>query len=188
LNSGGSFQQIPAQLTQIAVGPGFETCHPAEVWGLNGNGDVFRFDFCSGQFNLATSHLLNQISVGEHEVWGVSAAGSIFHWNFTTFVFEQVPGILNGISAGPAGAVWGLNQSTGKVFRLSRNQEAAKFLEVASPFMDAISVGGNGVWGFDEATQKFVQVPGALESITVGNGGGVWGLDASQNVLVFKTE
>lgn len=43
--SNGSFTQIPGQLTQIAIGPGFETCHPAEVWGLNNaSGEVFRFD------------------------------------------------------------------------------------------------------------------------------------------------
>ena len=190
--SNGSFQQIPGLLTQIAVGPGYETCHPAEVWGLNSSGEVFRFDFCSGQFNQAAGQL-SQISVGEHEVWGLTSAGAIFHWNFTTFVFESVPGLLSQISAGPAGVVWGVDR-TGKVFRLSRDNEGAKFLEVAGQ-LAVISVGGNGVWGlnfqegifhFDEGPQQFVQVTGLLDSIAVGNGGGVWGLSGGQGIFVFK--
>jgi virginiamycin B lyase len=190
--SNGSFQQIPGLLSQIAVGPGYETCHPAEVWGLNPSGEVFRFDFCSGQFNQASGQL-SQISVGEHEVWGLNAAGAIFHWNFTTFVFENVPGLLSQISAGPAGVVWGVDR-TGTVFRLSRDKEGAKFLEVAGQ-LAVISVGGNGVWGlnfqegifhFDEGSQQFVQVTGLLDSIAAGNGGGVWGLSGAQGIFVFE--
>jgi hypothetical protein len=49
---------------------------------------------------------------------------AIFHWNFTTFVFENVPGLLSQISAGPAGVVWGVDR-TGEVFRLSRDKEGA---------------------------------------------------------------
>jgi hypothetical protein len=192
--SNGSFQQIPGQLAQIAVGPGFETCHPAEVWGLNETGGIFRFDFCSGQFHQAPGQLI-QISVGEHEVWGLNATGAIFHWNFNTFVFENVPGVLSQISAGPAGAVWGVNQE-GKVFRLSRNKESAKFLEIAiAGPLEVISVGGNGVWGldgkqgilhFDEGAQQFVGVTGLLDSIAVGSSGGIWGLSGNQGIFVFK--
>ncbi|HTX35574.1 MAG TPA: tectonin domain-containing protein [Bryobacteraceae bacterium] len=192
--SNGSFQQIPGQLTQIAIGPGFETCHPAEVWGLNNaSGEVFRFDFCTGQFNQAAGQL-SQISVGEHEVWGLNSAGAIFHWNFSTFVFDTVPGLLTQISAGPAGVVWGVDSNTGKVFRLSRDNEGAKFLEVTGQ-LAVISVGGNGVWGlnfaegifhFDQGSQQFVQVTGLLDSIAVGNGGGVWGLSSGQGIFLFK--
>jgi virginiamycin B lyase len=191
--SNGSFQQIPGLLSQIAVGPGFETCHPAEVWGVNNaTAEVFRFDFCSGQFHEASGQL-SQISVGEHEVWGLNAAGAIFHWNFNTFVFENVPGLLSQISAGPAGVVWGVDR-TGKVFRLSRDKEGAKFLEVAGQ-LAVISVGGNGVWGlnfqegifhFDEGSQQFVQVNGLLDSIAVGSSGGIWGLSSGQGIFVFK--
>lgn len=190
----GSFHQIPGALTQIAVGPGYEPCHPAEVWGLNSSGEIFRFDFCSSQFHQASGQL-SQISVGEHEVWGINPAGAVFHWNFNTFVFENVPVTLSQISAGPAGAVWGVDRD-GKVFRLSRNKEGAKFLEVAGQ-LSIISVGGNGVWGldfqehifhFDESAQQFVQVTGQLDSIVVGNGAGVWGLNSGQNIFVFKTE
>jgi hypothetical protein len=193
--SNGSFKQIPGQLTQIAVGPGFESCHPTEVWGINNaTGDVFRFDFCSGQFNQATGQL-SQITVGEHEVWGLNSTGAIFQWNFSTFVFENVPGVLSQISAGPAGAVWGVT-SAGKVFRLSRDTEGAKFLEMTGQIA-VISVGGNGVWGlnfeegifhFDQGAQQFVQVPGALDSLAVGSSGGIWGLNGSQNIFVFTVQ
>ena len=63
-------------------------------------------------------------------------------------------------------------------------------------FADAtqLQAGGNGVWAIgsnqniyrlDESGARFIQLPGALVSISVGSGGGVWGLDGSGKAYGF---
>jgi hypothetical protein len=184
----GLFEQIPGQLTQISVGPGYKPCHQAEVWGLNASGAIYRFDYCANSF-FQVPGILAQITVGDGEVWGLNAAGQIYQFNIQTETWGQVPGILAGIETG-GGQVWGLNSSL-RIFRLDRN--SGTFTQVPG-ILAHISVGGNGVWGlnfsgsiyrFDESSQGFVQMTGVLSTVASGTGG-VWGLNAANDIYVFE--
>jgi hypothetical protein len=101
------FQQIPGSLTAIAVGG-----LGAEVWGINANQNVFRFDFTSLTFvkvpGPGTNGKLKSIAVGGPligpiGVWGIKPNQNIFRFDATSGSFVQVPGQLTQIS------VFGLN-------------------------------------------------------------------------------
>jgi hypothetical protein len=67
------FVQVSDALGQIAVGPGYQdSCHPYEVWGISLTSQVFRYDYCSGQFNQEPGTLA-RIAVGGAGVWGLTS-------------------------------------------------------------------------------------------------------------------
>jgi Tectonin domain len=102
------FQQIPgSRLTAIAVG-----YLGTEVWGIDANQNVFRFDATSLTFvkvpGPGANGKLKSIAVGgpllgPMSVWGIKANQNIFFFDFTSGSFVQVPGQLTQIS------VFGLN-------------------------------------------------------------------------------
>ena len=73
-----AFAQVPANLSQIAVGPGYQDdCHPYEVWGINSADAIFRFNFCSGLFD-SIGGLLTQIATGGGDMWGLNNGAKFF--------------------------------------------------------------------------------------------------------------
>jgi hypothetical protein len=186
------FTKVPGVLNQIAVGQGGrDSCHPYEVWGINSSSEVYRFDYCSGQFNQQPGSLA-QIAVGGAGVWGLTSAGAIYQLNFSTHTLVQVPGVLTQVAVGPT-KTWGIN-STGQVYRFDPATQT--FLPLGGQFLAKISAGGNGVWGIssklqiwrlETSTQSFVQVPGVLVAISVGTGGGIWGINGGTQPCAFAT-
>jgi|HubBroStandDraft_6_1064221.scaffolds.fasta_scaffold21041_3 hypothetical protein len=47
---GWQFWQVPGSLGQVAVGAGYNSCHPYEVWGINASTQIFRYNFCTLKF------------------------------------------------------------------------------------------------------------------------------------------
>jgi hypothetical protein len=185
-----NFNYVPGALSQIAVGPGYnDRCHPYEVWGVNASSQIYRFNYCTRQFEQVPGWL-KQLSVGGGDIWGVNKSNQIFRFNFKTLTFKQLPGLLTQITVGVDG-VWGINASQ-QIYQF----DPSKQLFVGLPgYLAQITAGGNGVWGlnsssqifrFDPGTQLFVQIPGLLATISVGTGGGVWGINASEQVYAFS--
>jgi Tectonin domain len=190
---GIAFQNVPGNLTQIAA-------DGATVWGINANGNVFKFDPNQAGFVQIQGNL-SQIAAHGGATWGIDANQNVYEYDGTGFV--QVPGKLTQIAVdGPA--VWGINASQ-NVFRFSEvvinnNRLAGGFQQIPGS-LTAIAVGalGSVVWGidanqnvfrFDDASQTFVNVPGKLKSLAVGGPllgpNDVWGIDANQNIFVFS--
>ena len=168
------FTQQPGALVQIAVGPGYQdSCHAYEVWGINLSNQVFRFDFCSGQFNQEPGITLAQIAAGGAGVWGLATkTGEIYELDFTTHVFNKIPGRLAQIAVGPNG-VWGIDGS-GDVHQLS--PVTRRFVLMPNAELTQISAGGNGVWGLhsagafrlDASSETWVQISGTFVTISAG--------------------
>jgi len=188
------FVQVSGALVQITVGPGYQdSCHPYEVWGINLTNEVFRYDYCSGQFNQEPNTTLAQIAAGGAGVWGLATkTGQIFELDFASHAFNKVTGKFGQIAVGNNG-VWGIDGS-GNVHQW--NTVTQKFAIMPGISLTQISAGGNGVWGLtssgqifrlDASSQTFVQIPGTLVTISAGTGGGVWGINSSGAVFAFST-
>lgn len=198
LTSSG-FVPMPGSLSQITVGPGGrDSCHPYEVWGLNQGDQIFRFDYCSGQFNQQPGSL-GLIWVGGAGVWGIDSSGRIFQLNFATHTLVQIPGTLDQLIVGPTGT-WGLDFSTNQVYEFDPVRQT--FVAMSGQFLWGMSAGGDGVWGIsrnaeiwrlEPSIQQFVQVPGTLTTVPfVGDGSGIWAMGGWTNgnftqALAFST-
>ena len=188
------FSQVPGLLDFIAVGIGYQdSCHPYEVWGLDPGLDpaanIYRYNFCGQNFEQVAG-TLGSLAVGGGGIWGINGSGNIYRFNFETLNFDLVDARhFTQITVGP-NSVW-------VIFSPS---DAFWFDGVAKTFYklfaDAtqLQAGGNGVWAIgsnqniyrlDESGARFIQLPGALVSISVGSGGGVWGLDGSGKAYGF---
>jgi hypothetical protein len=194
--SGGSwvFSQVPGVLDFIAVGIGYQdNCHPYEIWGLNPAASIYRYSFCSKNWDQVPG-TLQTLAVGGGDIWGVNGGDSLFRFDFKLLGFDQVLIINNNpvsqIAVSPTD-IWTV--TGGSVFD-------ALFLyggPVDAPeVMTQIQAGGNGLWGIglskalyrlDPSVYAFIQIPGALASISVGSGGGVWGINQSGKPYVFTT-
>lgn len=199
LTSSG-FVQMPGDLLQIAVGPGGrDSCHPYEVWGLSPSNQIFRFDYCSGQFNQQPGSLA-YIFVGGAGVWGINSSFQIFELNFATHTFIQIPGTVDQIAVGPTGT-WGIDNSTNQVYEFDPVTQT--FVAMNGQFLWGMSAGGDGVWGIsanaeiwrlEPSIHQFVQVPGTVNAVPiVGDGSGIWSAAATggsiylTQVLAFST-
>lgn len=182
-------------LVQVASGG-------ASVWALASNGNPYIF---TGRFVLANTISLSQIAVGggstaqADTVWALNSSGSIFHATKSgaSWVFTQVPGVLDFIAVGPgyqdnchAYEVWGLNSSS-QIYRY--NFCTNSFVQVPG-FLCEVSVGGGEIWGadcgpdvfrFDFATGVFDPISSpfaAIPALAVG-ANGLWAIDTgSQEV------
>jgi hypothetical protein len=190
-----------APLAQIAAGG-------ASVWARASNGNPYLLK--GKQFVLANSISLTQIAVSggnafqADTVWGLNSAGSIYKAakSGTTWVFSQVPGVLDFIAVG-AGyqdschpyEVWGLNTGS-EIFRynfcLNSFDQAPGFLcqiQVGSGDIRGTECGPN-VYRFNFSTLSFHQMSNLnLTQLTVGPNG-MWGITASPsgNVVQFDDE
>jgi hypothetical protein len=180
LTSSG-FVAMPGRLWQIAVGPGGrDSCHPYEVWGTNPSNQIFRFDYCSGQFNQQPGSF-SYIFVGGAGVWGLNGS-QIFQLNFATHTLVQIPnpGGIYQIAVGADGT-WGIG-SNYQVYEF--DSVTQRFVAMAGQYLWGMSAGANGVWGINTSAQiwrlepsirGFAQVPGTLNTVPfVGDGGGIW--------------
>jgi hypothetical protein len=185
---------VLGELTQITVGDGdTDRCHIFEVWGVNANQEVFRFNECTQAFDNIPG-FLTQVSTGNGDVWGVNVNGQIFQYNFITATWVQIPGTLQQITVG-VNDVWGLD-AAGNAYRYEGS--AGFVLSVAAQFHQIVA-GGNGVWGIvttavppytsilrlDPNVETAVVVPGVLTQIAVGYGAGVWGVNSADAVFSF---
>jgi hypothetical protein len=176
-----------AALVQIAAGG-------ASVWARASNGNPYIFK--TNKFMLANSISLTQIAVGggnalqADTVWGLDSSGNIYQAakSGTSWVFSQVPGVLDFIAVGPGYAdchpyeVWGLYATS--IYRYDFCLQNWAFVPGS---LATLAVGGE-IWGingngkpfrFNFDTLLFDQsFSGTLEQIAVGPNG-VWALDSN---------
>jgi Tectonin domain len=139
----------------------------ASVWARASNGNPYIFK--AGTFVLANSISLTQIAVGggnavkRDTVWGLDSSGRVYRATptGTSWVFSQVPGVLDFIAVGIGYQeachpyeVWGLNTAA-QIYRYSF------------------------------CSKSFEQVPGTLGSLAVG-GGDIWGINGNGDVYWFN--
>jgi len=146
-----NWERVPGALTTLAVGDG-------DIWGINGNGDVYYFYFPSFSFKpLYTGFYALQIAVGPTSIWLLASYGDLFEFvdgrGVHAFGFFSSP--LAQVQAGGNG-VWAIDSS-------------------------------QQVFHFEHVNVCVCQMQGALVSISVGTGGGVWGINHSGNPYVFTT-
>jgi virginiamycin B lyase len=103
------WNQIPGSLQQITVGVN-------DVFGLDGNGNVYRFDASNGQFASVSlgGAMATQIAAGGNGVWAIYTSGQpdlIARFDPNIEEFAQVSGALVQIAVGSGGGVWGVNSS-----------------------------------------------------------------------------
>jgi hypothetical protein len=184
-----------AALVQVSSGG-------ASVWALASNGKPYIFK--NKQFVLANTISLTHIAVGggntfqADAVWGLNSSGNVYraHLSGSTWVFSQVPGVLDFIAVG-AGyqdnchpyEVWGLNTSA-QIFRYNF---CVKNWKQIGGTVGSLAVGGGDIWGinadsqifrFNFSTLLFDQIGGTLTQVTVGPNG-VWGVNPSSQVYEF---
>ena len=187
------FNQMPGFLDFIAVGIGYnDSCHPYEVWGLNPAAEIYRYNFCIQNWDQVAG-TLGSLAVGGGDIWGVNGLFQTFRFDFATLTFIQKSILFTQVTVGPNG-VWAL-ETDDRIFQFD---DHTQFFFIVSPTLKLtqIQAGGNGVWGIDSSQQifrlepstwSFVQIPGALVSISVGTGGGVWGINGSGQAYWFTT-
>jgi hypothetical protein len=186
------FSQAPGVLQFIAVGAGYnDSCHPYEVWGLYAS-SIYRFNYCIGNWDFVPGSLAS-LSAGSGEVWGLNGNGDIFRFDFVTLSFLQVTARFGPYAQITVGTNAVFVNRPGNTAVLGVTQ-AGQILVGGS--LIQVQAGGDGVWGIGSSqqifrlqpfTSNFVQIPGALVSISVGSGGGVWGLDSSGKAYGFTT-
>lgn len=179
---GSQFVQIPGSLRQIAVGA------DGAVWGLNAADEIYNWSPTTRQFEQIPGKL-QTIAVGSRDVvWGLSRGnytgdGSLFQthkiWqlNSTTQLFEQrlpTPGwgipaeSLSVIAVGPDGVVFGIRPG----------QEILTFDPArVKPPTPGLPYSGESGWA---------DVPGLLETISVGSRAHVWGINANKQIYKFN--
>lgn len=140
----GSWEQTPGTLQTMAVGGG-------EVWGLNGNGEIYLFR--SPSFARVGTASLTRIAVGPDGAWGRrQSTHAILEFQVTQGdFFDLFSPELEEIQAGGDG-VWAF-KDTGEVYRL---QHGTKSFARVPGVLSSISVGsGAGVWGLDSSGKAY---------------------------------
>ena len=192
--SSWTFSQVAGVLDLIEVGPGYQDkCHPYEVWGLNTGSQVYRYNYCTSQFDQQ-SGILCDIHVGGGDIWGAQCGPNVFRFNFSTGVFDQIAdpfGAFPQLTVGSNGDVWATDTGNSVVYKYDDFSGFVSFGCCVTQIQ-----AGNGVWALDgsniyrwePSALKFGQVFGAsLVSVSVGSGGGVWGINSSHQVFAFST-
>lgn len=199
-----AFNQIPGNLSQIAVGEG------KAVWGINSAGDVYQYDFTTLAFvHQGGSLQLSQISVGEATsfgsagVWGIGLTGGIHYWNGLAFELFNQGAIVDGaqtpkyISVGQSapwildnnGHAWLFNNDTGFFDGpIGANGGGEQVLTHISVGSDLFAWGINSsddIFVYNDTTEVFDQVSPTqhLSSISVLNSDVPWGLGETSGRL-----
>ncbi|MBZ5723260.1 MAG: AMP-binding protein, partial [Acidobacteriia bacterium] len=158
----------------------------ASVWGLGTNGHAYVFK--TTKFLQVSTISLTQIAVGggnqrqPDTVWALDSTGGIYNVvkSGTTYVFNQMPGILDFIAVGIGYQdschpyeVWGLNPSA----QIYRFDFCLNNWDQIAGTLETIAVSGGDVWGmngdgtvfsFDYTTQSFQSMPDHIKLGTVG--------------------
>jgi hypothetical protein len=139
------FEQVPGTLATLAVGGG-------DIWGINGDGKIFNFNFATHNFDLGlnNNNAFSQVTVGPNGVWALDGQTDV--WQIVQVgvaLNVLVHGPLAQIQAGGDG-VWGINTFQ-QVFRLEQLHK----VQIPGAALVSISVGsGGGVWGINDAGQS----------------------------------
>ncbi len=178
-----AFVQIPGSLATISVAP------DATTWGINSDGDVYRYDGKSAFHNVPGT--LSTVSVGNSlSVWGLNKRGDIYRFDFARGRFLNVPGTLSNLSVGANGKVWGVNES-GDVYRYDRR---GRFEFVPGKLENRPAADRDVVWSInpfglvfrhDETRSGFADAPGRLIALSVGSDGAVWGISSSNQLFRY---
>ena len=194
------FTQISGALDLIAVGPGYhDSCHPYEVWGLNTGSQVFRYNYCTGQFDTGFGFLCD-IHVGGGDVWGAECGPKVYRFNFGTGSFDPISdpfGAFPVLTVGSNGEVWAADTSNSFVYEYDHHGNnqyqfdgwgccATQIQAGYGLWILNTNISGNNIERF-EPSIGFYGIPGHLISISVGSGGGVWGINSSHQVFAFST-
>ncbi|MDX1693193.1 MAG: tectonin domain-containing protein [Ketobacteraceae bacterium] len=174
--SRGGFAQINGRLKQIDVG--------SEVWGVNGNDDIFRWN--GGGWTHIPGKL-KHVSVGANgEVWGVNANDYIYRYNRSSNNWTQIPGRLKQIDVGSE--IWGVNAND-DIFRWN----GSGWTHIPGK-LQHVSVGARGeVWGvnsghyiyrYNNNGNNWTQMPGRLKQIDVG--AGIWGVTGADDIFEWS--
>lgn len=192
------FVQIQGFLVQVAVGGG-TVAQTDDVWGVNGSGGVFRFDYSTKLFNETGGVSLTSIAVGvgtqdkchPYEVWGIYAPNQrVYRYDYCLKAFAQVPAALTQVATG-GGDVWGLNGSS----QIFHYDFATELFVLVPGVLTQISVGVNDVWGvngkaqiyrYDPNSVTFQQVTGVATQVWAG-GDGVWALNGADGIFRFDS-
>ncbi len=180
----------PGELAQISFGAN------GDVWGLNGQNQIYRFDPSSDEWTWIPG-TLSQISVGaDGDVWGLNPDNQLYHFDVSSQEWKLFPeSSFSGVAVGSAENVWvfnsfediySLNSAT-----LSWHPISSNHLSVSSifPTFDGIAwaTDVNGFpYRFDPQAQNFVYQYafvggfgfGGITSLAVGADAVVWGVDA----------
>jgi hypothetical protein len=150
----GNWEFIPGTLQTISVGAG-------DVYGINGNHQIFHFKFQNLSFEQIASKYdqHDQISVGPNGVWALQNGSNPMELEFpNTTVFADLSQVLGfSLVQGGGDGVWALD-SSGRIYLFRR------------------------------AEWHLVQIPGLVfRTLSVGSGAGVWGIDFNGQVYAFST-
>jgi len=149
----GNWENIPGTLQTLAVGGG-------EVWGVNGYGEVYNYDFESRAFikRDLPFPLAGPVAVGPDGAWVVYGTGDLVELiGNDGYLFTGDPVNTYAVINAGGDGVWGLD-SAGEIFLLRHSIRWA------------------------------VQIPGSLATISVGSGAGVWGINPIGQVFAFSTQ
>lgn len=149
-----NWEQIAGTLSTMAVGGG-------DVWGLNGSGLPFVFNFATLSFEAPSDvpgRTYSQITVGPYGAWAIDRTADVYVYDNLLFEFFFVGVGIDQMQAGGNG-VWGINHTHS----------------------------GHRIFRFQPSTLTFVQMADQALSLSVGSGGGVWGLDSSGKAYAFST-
>jgi hypothetical protein len=136
---------VPGSLASLAVGGG-------DIWGINGNGQLFEFNFDALSFLPSTNlSIFTQVTAGPNGAWALSSGGPWQFANLSTWSSDYIAEYVTQIQAGGNG-VWGISYA--QVFRLEPSK--LSFLHIPGATLFSISVGsGGGVWGLDSSGKAY---------------------------------
>jgi hypothetical protein len=140
------WENVPGSLNTLTVGGG-------EIWGINANTTLFRFNLNTLLFDQSFGDNFVQIAVGPNGVWANIAHSLLVVFDYSSGVFNFGAGIsATQIQAGGNGT-WGIDDSQ-QIFRLWPSTAPSFF--PGTPLV-SISVGsGGGVWGLDSSGKAYV--------------------------------
>jgi virginiamycin B lyase len=169
---GSQFVSMPGDLASISVG------RAGSIWGLRenktmdspGDAGVYRFDATSNSFVKVVPDVFLMIAASQDgpRAWGIGSSGNILTYDLAQEAFVGVP--FPGVSAfkiavGSGQYVWVLSIDT-------YNQDPGPFR----------------IYRFNNAAKVFQQIPGSLQSISVGFDGAAWGIDLHSNIVKFDEQ
>lgn len=184
----GVFHQLPASLTQIAVG------EDNSVWAIGSGNLIYMYNAASQNWTVVPGELV-QVAVGRGDhVWGINAQQQIYRHDPQSGGWDYVSGALAQVVVGANGDVWGINSGE-QTYHFNPQTGSWTWIPGA---LRQIAVGDDGaVWGvndgnavyqFNSKTQMWTWVPGTLVQIAVGSSNSVWGINSEGAVYHFDPQ
>ena len=144
------FETVAGSLKQIAVGEGDQdNCHPYEVWGIDREGNLWRYNYCDSTFVAGPFGAFAQVAVGQNDVWALAEDGQIVHLSGGGAATGGLNGTLQQIAVGVNDA-WGID-ANGVIYRYDSTLD--EFFSPGGPCLPSslceagqVAAGGDGVW------------------------------------------